>query len=310
VPLYCQLSYFLARLLLEFLIKDQYQYQYISLIILSFVHNRQLYYSLNSLNIALLLSASAISVHFIYIMSVIECFIDLVYVVDSSGSINFEDARNWDITKEFLVDVSRKFAIGPNDVQVAFVLFSTNATVEWNLTRYRDQGSLVSAILNVAYLGGKTNLNDALYLTRTGVFAPGRGTRSGAVKAAIILTDGVDNVPTNGTKLTLQNATKCKNDGVHLVAIGVSERVNEQRLRQIVSPPADINYYGVDDFHSLADIVNQLTLVDCATTPGRATATPTSAESKRCYFTSETLTITLTDYMYQGRRSHRIIGGT
>jgi len=49
-------------------------------------------------------------------------------------------------------------------------LFSHVATVEWYLTEYEDQDSLVDAILNMRFLGYRTNLNDAIYLTRTEVF--------------------------------------------------------------------------------------------------------------------------------------------
>jgi len=213
----------------------------------------------------------------VYDVSVTECFVDLAYVVDSSGSINYKDARNWDITKEFLVNLTREFTIGSSDVQVAFVLFSDVATVEWSLTRYQDETQLINAIRGVRYIGETTNLNDALYLTRTNVFAPGRGTRNGAIKAAIILTDGEDNVPVEGTPLTLQNATQCKNDGILLIGIGVSDQVDEQRLRQIVSPPANTHYYPVDDFRALMSIVNELTPLVCVAT----TTTPAPAGSNR-----------------------------
>jgi len=184
--------------------------------------------------------------------------VDLAFVVDSSGSINYKDPRNWDITKEFLVNVTRLFNIGPDYVQVAVVLFSTDALVQWGLTRYRYQTSLINAIRRLPYLDGLTNLNDALYLTRTEVFAPGFGTRNGAHKAAIIVTDGVDNVPTYGTVLTLQNATACKNDNITLTTIGVSSQVNEDRLRQIASSPSWLHYFKVENFSALTTITYEL----------------------------------------------------
>jgi len=206
---------------------------------------------------------------------VAECPLDLNFAVDSSGSINYKDPRNWDTALEFVADLTNRFTIGPNDVQVAFVVFSTVATVEWDLTRYRDKASLLRAIRNVRYLNDRTNLNDALYLTRTQVFAPGRGTRSNAYKVTIILTDGVDNVPTNGTELTIQNATACKNAGIRLIAIGVSDKVNTDRLRlQIASSPSD--YYAVDDFNALNNIVNDLRRQVCEVTTTTTTPAPTS----------------------------------
>jgi len=157
---------------------------------------------------------------------------------------------------QFIVNVTSSFIIGPNDVQVAFVLFSTRATVEWGLTQYHNKTSLIQAILRMRYLSDRTNLNDALYLTRTQVFAPGRGTRPGASKLTVILTDGEDDVPEAGTPLTIQNATECKNQGIRLIAVGVTDGTNKQRLLQIASSPEDV--YTVDDFLDLSNITDQL----------------------------------------------------
>ena len=193
----------------------------------------------------------------IYVTSVVaECFLDLNFVVDSSGSINDKDPRNWNVTLQFVANVVSQFTIGPNDVQVAFVLFSHVATVEWGLRQYRDLTSLLNAIRSVRYIGSTTNLNDALYLTRTRVFAPGRGTRPNAIKVTIILTDGEDNVPVEGTPLTIQNATACKREGIRLITISVSDEIDLARLLQIVSSRTD--YHAVDDFDALTSVVAQL----------------------------------------------------
>jgi len=203
-------------------------------------------------------------------MCVAECLLDLSFAVDSSGSINYKGATNWDTALQFVANISNSFVIGPNDVQVAFVLFSDVASVEWGLTRYQDKTSLIRAILGVRYLDDTTNLNDALYLTRTQVFAPGRGTRPSTVKVTIILTDGEDNVPEVGTPLTIANATALKNDGVRLIGVGVSDMVDRNRLLQIVSSPDDL--YQVDDFDALTNIVAKITpeLCQTVTTPAPA----------------------------------------
>ena len=81
----------------------------------------------------------------------------------------------------------------------------------------------------------------------------------------------MDNVPTNGTQLTIQNATACKNDGIRLIAIGVSDKVNTERLRlQIASSPSD--YYALDDFSALPRLVSELTPKICVTTTTTTTA--------------------------------------
>jgi len=192
----------------------------------------------------------------VYTTSIADCWLDLTFIVDSSGSINQNDDTNWDKSLQFVADVIREFTIGPNDVQVAFVLFGDEATVEWDFTAEQDKDKLIQDILAMRYLREYTNLNDALYLTRTKVYAPGGGVRERSVKATVILTDGIDNQPERGTPLTLQNATLCKEDDIWLIAVGVTDRVNVTRLHEIISSPSD--YYPVDDFDALPTIVEDL----------------------------------------------------
>jgi len=152
--------------------------------------------------------------------------------------------------------VVREFDIGPDDVQVSFVLFGREATVEWDFTAEQDKGKLIRDILAMRYLDSWTNLNDALYLTRTKVYAPGGGARDGALRATVILTDGEDNIPEPGTPLTLQNARLCKDDGIWLIAVAVTQHANVPRLHQIISSPSD--YYSVYDFQAVPTIVAYL----------------------------------------------------
>jgi len=198
----------------------------------------------------------------------------MCFIVDSSGSIQYKGPENWNKTLAFVVDVINQFTIGPNDVQVAFVLFSDEATVEWGLTRYSNKAELVSAVRRMRYIGRTTNLNDALNKCCTQVLAQAR---SNAKKAGVILTDGEDNVPVVDTPLTIQNAAACKRAGVRLIAIGVSDDVNEDRLRQIASSPSD--YHAVDDFDALPSVVAELQLSQiCGTT----TAPPVTPSRKIC----------------------------
>ena len=199
------------------------------------------------------------------VLSVAECVLDLNFVVDSSGSIEYAGVGNWQKAKDFIANIIRQLIIGPNNVQVAMVLFSTTAT--WrDLTRYQDQASLIAAVNVLPYIGLKTNLNDALYLTRTQVFAAGRGTRANATKVTVILTDGEDDVPAKGTPLTIQNATACKDAGIRMIAVGVSSAVDQARLLQIVSSPSD--YHPAHDFDGLTSVVAQLTPQGICFAPG------------------------------------------
>jgi len=198
-------------------------------------------------------------------MYVAECKFDLNFVVDSSGSINYYDNTSYGKQLEFIVDVVNEFTIGPNDVQVALVLFSLEASVKWGFTEYQDKDSLIDAIRNLPYLESWTNLNDALFLTHSEVYAAGKGARADVPSVTIIITDGVDNIPEEGTPLTLQNAEQCKSDGIWLIAVGITYGVDEERLKQITSPA---DYYFVEDFDTLPIIVDDIWNQICGPLPG------------------------------------------
>jgi len=194
------------------------------------------------------------------VVSVAECTIDLNFVVDSSGSISDD---NWQKSLKFVSDIVRRLPIGPTRVRVAFVVFSTTANVEWGLLRYQDEASLLAAIQNVQKRGLRTNLNEALYLTWSQVFTQARPNVN---KITIILTDGEDNEPEIGTQLTINNATRCKTDGIRLVAVGV-DFVNEVRLRDQIASLHD--FHKVDDFDALDTVIDKLLTEDnCIAPPG------------------------------------------
>jgi len=224
-------------------------------------------------------------------VSVVERLIDLNFVVDSSSSIELKGEGNWNISLQFIEDVIRQFTVGPNNVQVALVRFSKDATVEWDLTQYQDSAGLIDAVQNVPYTGVGTNLNDALHLTWSEVFAPGRGSRPNAEKVAIILTDGEDNKPERGSAETIENAVRCKEDGIRLIAIGVTDRVNRDQLIEIASSASD--YIPVDDFNALETIIDQLTEQIYLTTNITTTTVTTTIETATSTTSAHALSIRL-----------------
>jgi len=128
------------------------------------------------------------------------------------------------------------------------VRFGTNADVRWGFKKYQDETSLTTDIRGVPFSGGGTNLRHALYVTRTRVYGSGNGARTGAHRAAIILTDGWIHGATN-------EANDCKKAGIRLMAVGVGGNVNVARLQNIISSRSD-DYYSVDE--ALPSIVENL----------------------------------------------------
>ena len=68
--------------------------------------------------------------------------LDLVFVVDSSGSINKKDDQNWGHILSFMNTIVDNLVIGTNDVHVGLIKYGNNAEVMFKLDRYTDAGNL------------------------------------------------------------------------------------------------------------------------------------------------------------------------
>jgi len=176
--------------------------------------------------------------------------VDLTLVLDASGSIGY---ANWSQLINFTNNLISRLNIGPSATQVAVVVFGNDAAVQLHLNLYQSADPLSAAIRRIVYTGGSTNLNDALFLVWSDIYAPGNGLRSDANRIAVIVTDGEDNV---NADLTMSNATRCKDRGIRLIAVAVGSDINKPRLMSIASNSYD--YYPVTAYSELATIVGAL----------------------------------------------------
>ena len=87
--------------------------------------------------------------------------VDLVFVVDASGSIG---AENFTRMREFIKDVVQDFKIGSDATRVGLVLFASPARVEFNFNNFTDKQSLLRAVDALPYLSGGTSTYLALQL--------------------------------------------------------------------------------------------------------------------------------------------------
>lgn len=82
----------------------------------------------------------------VYFLSTEEhkCIIDLVFVVDASGSVR----NDWRIQMKFLVDVAKKINMGPNGTHVGLVYFGNQATKVFDFKEFYKKPYDEQAILN------------------------------------------------------------------------------------------------------------------------------------------------------------------
>jgi len=90
--------------------------------------------------------------------------IDLLFVVDASGSIQFERMKS---VREFLVSIVADLDVGPTSTRVGAVYFSNESHTAFTLDQYNSRQDVQEAIRYIPYLGGRTNIAAGLRLART-----------------------------------------------------------------------------------------------------------------------------------------------
>ncbi len=195
---------------------------------------------------------------------------DIVLIVDSSGSIN-EVTENWPTVVQFLQRFVRARNISPVQTQIGLVQFSNNAFTIFKLDTYSNQNDVLRAINGMRFIGGRTNLAEALDLARTDVFEQ-RGNRLEAKDIAIVITDGIPNERIRDT-IPAADRLKASGQGVTIVSVGVTNQIDENQLRAIASSPSDVIL--TPSFDTLNNEIDALTARACVTpappTPGGKT---------------------------------------
>ena len=193
--------------------------------------------------------------------------VDMCLIIDSSGSIRDHNPRggpdNWDTQLDFLSDLVGNFTVGPDATRVGAVVFSEQVKLEFPLDRYTTVGEVQSAIEAIPYMGQTTNTPEALGQTRCLCFNPLTGDRSDVVNLAIIVTDGVPYPPDRKT-LALNAAGSLRNAGVEMIAVGITDAIDEEFLKAMSSPPQieGSNFFTAINFAELTTIRD--TVVDRA----------------------------------------------
>ncbi|XP_033748051.1 collagen alpha-5(VI) chain-like [Pecten maximus] len=171
---------------------------------------------------------------------------DIVVVSDSSTSISDTDFVT---QKEFIASLVDRYNIGPNGVQIGMLSFSTDAYINFNLSSHGSERELKAAILEVEYMSGDTSTDKALDMMARKAFTTEAGARPNLPKIAIVITDGS---PQNQPR-TVEMATRAKDEGITIYAIGIGSSVDMDHLKAIASTPAEYYTFMVDDFSSLVE---------------------------------------------------------
>ena len=160
------------------------------------------------------------------------------------------------------------FKIGPDDTQIGAVIFSDDASLQFRLNQHQDPLSLKSAILGMQCIGQTTNTPEAIRTTRAQCFDPQNGDRPDIQNLAIIVTDGVP-YPPERREPAFRQAQILRSTGARLVAIGITDEVDRDVLRQLSSLPQEENknYFMSPTFTVLNEISRSVFEESCVVGP-------------------------------------------
>ncbi|EDO26384.1 predicted protein, partial [Nematostella vectensis] len=152
--------------------------------------------------------------------------VDLAFVLDGSTSINNADPGNFQLLKNFMINIVKSFKISSERTHVGLVLYSFFTQLMFNFDKYSDSASIVKAINTTDYPKGGTRTGEALKMAKSQLF--GASMRS-VPKVLIVLTDGRSSDKVEAPSKAL------KDEGVVIFAVGVGDQIDPSELNVMAS---------------------------------------------------------------------------
>lgn len=245
---------------------------------------------------------AAVCMAFVFAQSVmvdsqqIECRVDVVFVVDNSGSIrdtNVNGVDNWKLCLDFVQYLVKQISVAADETRVAMVTFGERGYLEWGLMDHPTEASVVQAVANLRYRGENTNTTGGMWLAKDILTLPIYKSRPDVPKVVFVITDGK---PTYSAAQLPQAVIDVKNIPARIVTIGVTNAVNASLLQWMASTPQDY-VYG-KDFAALdalkSMVINNQTCLPVTTTTSTSTTTTTTTPKPTTTSTTTPTTTTTT----------------
>jgi collagen type XII alpha len=188
--------------------------------------------------------------------------VDVAIIADISESIS-NTQNNKLYLLDFIKHMISNSAVDSGDVRFALSLYSH---IVYNYFHFNTHTTVAQMIadINATPLPnyGGTNTGDALQHLHADVFQTSMGDRGAAPNIAIVITDG----KSSDNAHTVQQANSLKNQGVHVIVVGIGSNIDTVELHQIASDPTFENVFNVDDFNELftiQDVIEDKFIEEC-----------------------------------------------
>ncbi|XP_038623174.1 integrin alpha-11 [Tachyglossus aculeatus] len=186
-----------------------------------------------------------------------QTYMDIIIVLDGSNSI-----YPWVEVQHFLINILKKFYIGPGQIQVGVVQYGEDVVHEFHLSDYRSVKDVVEAASHIEQRGGtETRTAYGIEFARSEAFQ--KGGRKGAKKVMIVITDGESHDSPDLEQVI--DASEKDNITRYAVAVlgyynrrGINPEAFLSEIKYIASDPDDKHFFNVTDEAALKDIVDAL----------------------------------------------------
>jgi len=170
--------------------------------------------------------------------------LDLVVMVDGSGSIEWGGGGGWAAEKVFTNHLFDLLEFGSDGAKAGVVLFSWEAELIQELTE--DKATLKSAVDGMSWPGWNTDTAAGLMMASNTLASGGRPDVSKDKTIVFLITDGNPNdmTATNAAAETLKESAR-------LIVVPVGRYVDMDSVYGWASYPAEENVMGVDEFPEL-----------------------------------------------------------
>lgn len=174
---------------------------------------------------------------------------DIGFAIDASRSVKGGGFRK---SKDFIKFVLQRFKISELGIHVGLIRFSTTVKMIFNFEEYYTIEEINAAIDSMEYVQGATFTDRALRLARTKLFLekPLGSARPLIPKFLVVMTDGIS----KNVRVTAMEAKALKDNGVHIIVVGVGRRLARKELINIASSPQDV--ITATSFRTLKKIVS------------------------------------------------------
>ncbi|XP_027955031.1 collagen alpha-5(VI) chain [Eumetopias jubatus] len=171
--------------------------------------------------------------------------LDIVFVLDHSGSINTQEQESM---TDLTIHLVKKADVGSDRVRIGALKYSDYPEVLFHLRKYSNRSAVIEHLRRRRNTGGNTFTARALDYTNI-MFTEEYGSRihQNVKQMLIIITDGVS----HDRNLLNETALKLRNKGIDIYAVGVGQA---DQLELEAMAGSKNNTFHVDNFNKLKDI--------------------------------------------------------